>query len=411
MLLRADRYVLEHSGALADGEGLEGLEGLDGIGLVARLESGGRPLDRGELDGLCRSHANRNSVGVESVADSVAAGELPGHELDLAAYEVAVLHWVSTDATDLLAHRQHVLQSLCRAAGITRREASHIEGLAQSAKELEQDFEEGGVPNRSSLEYRLFLCRPELVSAALATGEHSGMAPEEVFAWISRQLALVGIGVDNLLEGARRALPPPPPLENTGTPRLALPAKPCVQALDALLDVARGWLESASGACEFPESDYEPSWNSALEALHARVRDVMRGLGLLGGQASLPIPGPLSTKVAGSLLSTVVVVDPLADEPESEDDEDDEDEDAETPRLQRRRASDADPERREESQEDAVQWDETPTPRRRDSAGGDDSDTVTPDQATALSRARAPGEREEALQSRCTGRDDRFSHL
>ena len=170
------------------------------------------------------------------------------------------------------------------------------------------------------------------------------MAPDEVLAWISRQLALVGIGdlsttmstttvraslllgrdaqcncidcssgVDKLLEGARRALPPPPPLDVTGTPRLALPAEPCVTALDALLDVARGWLDPAhtvdddehdqheagewpgaslrDAPTDFPESDYELRWACAQEALHKHVADVMRGLGLLGRQAPLPIPG------------------------------------------------------------------------------------------------------------------------
>jgi hypothetical protein len=125
------------------------------------------------------------------------------------------------------------------------------------------------------LEYRLFLCRPELVSVALAQDGQGGMTPAEVLAWISRQLALVGVGVDNLLERARRALPPPSPLAAAETPRLALPAEPCVQALDALLDVARGWLEppeqqeagewpgGAPTATAFPESAYELCWSHA----------------------------------------------------------------------------------------------------------------------------------------------------
>ena len=59
------------------------------------------------------------------------------------------------------------------------------------------------------------------------------------------------------------------------------------------------------------------------------MTDVMRGLGLLGGRASLPIPGPLSTRIAGSLLSTALVVDPLTDDPGFDDDDDDEEEEQE----------------------------------------------------------------------------------
>jgi hypothetical protein len=188
--------------------------------------------------------------------------------------------------------------------------------------------------------------------------------------------------VDHLLAVARQALPPPPPLADTETPRLALPAGPCVEALDMLLDKAREWLNSAADN-ETAESAYEDAWTRAHEALRIRVTDVMRGLGLLGGRASLPIPGPLSTQIATALLSTVLVVDPLADtsvdeddedgddEDDEDDDEEDEDED-ETPRPRIRGEVAQSPE-----------WDDTPTPRsssEQQEEGEDVSaaDAVTP---------------------------------
>ena len=73
------------------------------------------------------------------------------------------------------------------------------------------------------------------------------------------------------------------------------------------------------------------------------MTDVMRGLGLLGGRASLPIPGPLSTRIAGSLLSTALVVDPLTDDPGFDDDDDDDEE--------------------EEQEEEEQEEDATPRPR------------------------------------------------
>ena len=101
--------------------------------------------------------SSARDAGVHSVAAAVLAGELPDHELDVAAYEIAVLHSVAEDEHS--AHRQYLLQSLRRALGLSRRDVSQIEALARSAKELELDFERRDVPDSSSLEYRLFLCR------------------------------------------------------------------------------------------------------------------------------------------------------------------------------------------------------------------------------------------------------------
>ena len=103
--------------------------------------------------------SSARDVGVHSVAAAVLAGELPDHQLDVAAYEIAVLHSVADDAAKPSAHRQYLLQSLRRAVGLSRRDVSQIEALARSAKELELDFERRDVPDSSSLEYRLFLCR------------------------------------------------------------------------------------------------------------------------------------------------------------------------------------------------------------------------------------------------------------
>lgn len=224
------RYLLSRPGVLAEGMELPGdVDALDGARLVERLEQIDQlgPLqledlewmrvgadDLGRMAGVDRTcewgavrsvleaTSLRKETGVQSVAAAVEARELPGHELDLVAYETAVLHGMSVGAPSHLYGSTQptaqsgysMLQSLRCAAGISRREASHIEALIRSAKELEREFDQDDVPDGGSLEYRLFLCRPELVSAALAAHKRGGMAPDEVLAWISRQLALVGIG-------------------------------------------------------------------------------------------------------------------------------------------------------------------------------------------------------------------------
>eukprot|EP01044_Picomonas_judraskeda_P022857 COSAG03_NODE_5830_length_1166_cov_2.601687_1_plen_194_part_01 len=135
------RHLLSAPGVLAEGVPPlpSVLEALDAVKLVTRLSEGAGPLGAAELEELCV-----RSRGVESVAAVVRAGELPGHELDLSAYELSVLHCVSVEAPEtetqrerdreLSAHRQYVLQSLRRAAGISRREVSHIEVLVRSAQ-------------------------------------------------------------------------------------------------------------------------------------------------------------------------------------------------------------------------------------------------------------------------------------
>lgn len=88
--------------------------------------------------------------------------------------------------------------------------------------------------------------------------------------------------------------------------------------------------------------------------------------------------GPLSTKIAGSLLSTVLVVDPLADglDPDEEDEDDEDDEVTPRPQIC-------------SSSSDAVHWEDTPTPGVRESAGTcDEDDPATPNQELVLSGAR-----------------------
>ena len=133
---------------------------------------------------------------------------------------------------------------------------------------------------------------------------------------------------------------------------------------------------------EFPAAAYEAAWAGAQEAVKCQVTDVMRGLGLVGERASLPVPGALSTQLAAQLLSALLVVDPLpdpgADDEDSESSESSEEED-ETPR------SDADT-------SDA----ETPTPRKR----------KAPKPATALS----PQEEEFAGALQLEGPQACFAH-
>lgn len=370
------RFVVSRPNALAEGCAVpSSLEELDTNGLLEALAAG-EPLGADELAALMTGGPAPASEdpGVASVAAAVRDG-LPGKDLAAAAYEVAVLHHGEAPPPADAAERAHLCHALRRAAGLSRREVAQLELMARHAANLERDFEEGDVPARSSLEYRLFLCRPEIASQALRS-----MATDELLTWLSRQLALVGVGLRDLLAVARRELPPPPPLAAAETPKLALPVDPLVAALDALLDVVRGWLDPAAASAaaaaaaqgdageddegawiggappppvadsgEFPAAAYETAWAGAQEAVKCQVTDVMRGLGLVGERASLPFPGALSTQLATQLLSALLVVDPLPEAAdEDEDSESSDEEDEETPR------SDADT-------SDA----ETPTPRKR----------------------------------------------
>ena len=63
-----------------------------------------------------------------------------------------------------------------------------------------------------------------------------------------------------------------------------------------------------------------------------------------------------------------------------------------------------------EDEEDAVQWEDTPTPRGRDSAGGGD-EAATPNRATALSGAREGGGSGTLQPRNATAREDAFAQL
>lgn len=161
----AVRALLARPGVLVKGTVLP--QDLDGINTERLLEvlAAGGPLDSELVQELCVGpQAANTELGddegrLSSVAAAVQTGKLPGHELDLVAYEVAALHFVEEDATEVSEQRHQLLQALRQAAGLSRREVSHIQALVRSARELEREFEEGEIPDRSSLEYRLFLCR------------------------------------------------------------------------------------------------------------------------------------------------------------------------------------------------------------------------------------------------------------
>lgn len=164
----ARRALVARPGVLADGALLpHDLDAIDASRLLEALAAG-EPLDGDALQELCAGGPPavvETSLGGDaggracSVATAVRTGELLGRELDAAAYEVVALHCVEEDAAGRSLQRRQLLQALRRAAGLSRRGVSHIEALARSAKDLEREFEETAVPDRGSLEYRLFLCR------------------------------------------------------------------------------------------------------------------------------------------------------------------------------------------------------------------------------------------------------------
>ena len=347
------RFLVSRPGAVAEDidARLLPVEELDVGRLLEALAARSEPLDTGAVEELLTGPAPRaegSDDRVRSVAEAVDDG-MAARDLAAAAYEAAALHHLGEAGG---ADAEYGLHALRRAAGLSRRDAANFAVLARCGADLAAEFEEpGDVPARNSLEYRLYLCRPEIVRQALPSRSR-GMAPAELLRLVARQLGMVGVGVAHLLASARGYT------GRAGAPKLALPAEPCLETLDALLAVARGWLAPADSpaaspaaspddkdvaatgrSSAFPLTDYEDAWDAARDALQEQVRDVMRKVGMLEAGAEPPLPHPLTAQLAGTLLSAVLELDPTAEDDggqvddgegeEGVEDGDDEDEEGE----------------------------------------------------------------------------------
>ena len=337
------RFLVSRPGAVAEDidPRLLPVEELDVGRLLEALAARSEPLDTGAVEELLTGPAPRAEGAddrVRSVAEAVDDG-MAARDLAAAAYEAAALHHLGGAGG---ADAEYGLHALRRAAGLSRRDVANFAVLARCGADLAAEFEEpGDVPARNSLEYRLYLCRPEIVRQALPSRSR-GMAPAELLRLVARQLGMVGVGVAHLLASARGYT------GRAGAPKLALPAEPCLETLDALLAVARGWLAPADSpaaspaaspddkdvaatgrSSAFPLTDYEDAWDAARDALQEQVRDVMRKVGMLEAGAEPPLPHPLTAQLAGTLLSAVLELDPTPEDDGGQVDDGEGEEDAE----------------------------------------------------------------------------------